>query len=81
MDITTNRPTKADNLRVIARRTAEQRASLTVALYKRNADALEQMLRKSEATSKRVGGYTAEQLRVHAVAYRRMAEGLPPCAS
>ena len=77
MDITTNRPTKADNLRVIARRTAEQRASLTVALYKRNADALDQMLRTSEATGQRVGGYTAEQLRGHAAAYRLMAQGLP----
>ena len=76
MDITTNRPTKADNLRVIARRTTEQRASV-VALYQRNADALDQMLRTSEATGQRVGGYTAEQLRGHAAAYRLMAQGLP----
>ena len=70
-----NRPTKADNLRVIARRTAEQRASLTVSLYQRNAEALDRMLLASETTGQRVGGYTAEQLRDHAAAYRRLANG------
>lgn len=77
----TSRPSKAENLRVIAQRTAEQRAVLTLALYRRNAEALEKMQCKAEETGRKVGGYTAEQLRDHAVAYRRMSKGLPPCAS
>lgn len=41
--------------------------------YRRNAEGLERMLAKAETTGKKVGGYTAADLRTIAADYRTLS--------
>lgn len=43
--------------------------------YARNAAGLRRMLARAEATGRKVGGYTADELRASVADYERLAEG------
>lgn len=47
--------------------------------YARNAEGLRKMLARAEMTGKRVGGYTAAELRVSVATYEQLADtGIVP---